>query len=115
MRATETYRILLLASALCMPLTAILAGTPADPTRPSGHPVHGHAVHRPGQLTGWTLTSTLVAPDRRVAVINGQQVSEGEPVDGARVLHIAKLSVVLAADGKRITLHLLPDIVQYQP
>ena len=64
---------------------------------------------------GWTLESTLVAHDRQVAVINGKLVSEGDSVDGARVLRIRNLDVLVQTSSKRITLHLLPDIVKKIP
>jgi MSHA biogenesis protein MshK len=115
MSTTITGRILLLGTALYVAQAAPAAGTFTDPTRPNGYAVHGQARHLPGSAGDWTLSSTLVAPDRRVAVINGHQVSEGEYLDGARVVRIEKLSALLSAAGRHITLHLLPDIVQHQP
>lgn len=104
----------LLALGACLLPVILHAGALIDPTRPAG------LEHAPPKRTqparhGWRLDSTLVAPDRRVAVINGQHVSEGETVDGARVIEIRQLDVLIQGAGRRMTLQLLPDIVQQQP
>ncbi|HUT40988.1 MAG TPA: hypothetical protein VM011_06550 [Gammaproteobacteria bacterium] len=96
-------------TALPVPGSALI-----DPTRPASHG-QAAAAHAGEPRRGWTLDSTLVAPDRRVAVINGKRVSAGESVDGARVIEIRKLDVLIQADGRRMTLQLLPDIVRKQP
>jgi len=89
--------------------------TLADPTRP-GYPAIHPSQKRSGAVPGsWVLNSTLVSRDRRVAVINGRHVSEGESVDNATVLQIRKLGVDIQVSGKHITLPLLPDIVKRQP
>jgi len=107
-----------LSSILCALLAAssLCAGELIDPTRPitkknkttATKPVN--AVHR-----SWTLESTLVAQDRRVAVINGKLVSEGDTVDGARVIKIRKLDVLVQTSSRRMTLQLLPDIFKKIP
>lgn len=101
---------------MCVLLLALptTGGVLIDPTRPVSQ---GRSMPvRPATVqSGWTLNSTLVAPTRRVAVINGKRVSEGESVDGARVIEIRKLDVLIQTTGKRITLQLLPDIVRKQP
>ncbi len=109
----SVIRILL---ALYAPLAGLSAngGALIDPTRPA-IPIQITPGRPAGMHSGWSLDSTLVAPDRRVAVINGKQASEGESVDGARVIEIHKLDVLIKADGKRMTLQLLPDIVKKQP
>ncbi|MGB5305341.1 MAG: hypothetical protein WBO06_04450 [Gammaproteobacteria bacterium] len=84
----------------------ISASALEDPTRPAGY---GEATK--AGVQGWTLNSTLVGPDRRIAVINGQYVSEGEMVGSARVLHIRNLDVEIESAGERITLQLLPGAV----
>lgn len=38
--------------------------------------------------TNWVLQSTLIADDRRIAVINGEAVMVGDRINGARVLEI---------------------------
>lgn len=93
-------------------LPSVLANTLSDPTRPTPLTITPAAG---GLQTGWVLNSTLVAPDRRVAVINGRHVTEGESIGNAKVLEIRKQTVLIQARGKRITLHLLPDIMRKQP
>lgn len=73
-----------------------------DPTRPS-LPVGSKTVHR-----GWELSSTLVADGRRVAVINGLRVQEGDRVGAARVVAIGKSEVRLRHGSRNITLRLVP-------
>jgi len=83
-----------------------------DPTRPAS-PVRHVPTHasQPGQ-GGWLLNSTLVGPNRRIAVINGAQVSEGESVSGARVVQIHKSYVLLETAGRSIKLQLLPGSIR---
>lgn len=76
---------------------------PADPTAPS-------RPNGPGQYgKGWALHSTLVGPERRGAVINGQRVQVGDRIDGARVARIEAGEVLLDTPERRITLRLLPN------
>jgi sRNA-binding protein len=86
------------------------AATLSDPTRP-----YSTARHEPRQTQpagSYVLNSTLVSPHRRVAVINGLHVTEGETVGDATVLEIHKQDVLLQSPNRRITLQLLPDIVR---
>ena len=55
------------------------------------------------------LESVLIAPDRRVAVINGQQYVEGERFGGGRVLRIAESEVVIRYPDREEKLTLFPD------
>jgi MSHA biogenesis protein MshK len=89
-----------------LPLTQGMA-EPADPTAPSRP---NHTGQNPGQHgTGWALHSTLVGPERRGAVINGQRVQVGDRIDGARVARIEAGEVLLDTPERRITLRLLPN------
>lgn len=83
-----------------------------DPTRPPVRAEQEKPAPAIAERRSWALESTLVSPERRVAVINGKLVSEGESVDGARVIAIRKRDVLLSAQGRRMTLQLLPDIVK---
>ena len=74
----------------------------SDPTAPTN--LHG-APQGAGQR-GWDLSSTLVTNGRRVAVINGIPLREGERVGGARVVRISKSKVVLRTANRDITLYL---------
>jgi len=90
-------------------LCAVLADSACaleDPTRPAGYSTNVEVgTHE------WILNSTLVGPDRRIAVINGQYVSEGDTLGNARVLGIHNSYVVIESAGERTTLQLLPGIV----
>lgn len=85
----------------------------ADPTRPA-------AAFRPGAGTGgtaagsakWTLTSTLIAPDRRVAVINGKVVRVGQKIDDAELVAVESGCVLLRRAGRRIELKLMAGNVK---
>jgi hypothetical protein len=84
-----------------------------DPTRPWSP---GWYQQRQTPTDGsYTLNSTLVSSARRVAVINGRHVTEGETVGNATVLRIRKHDVVLQSPHRQITLKLLPDIVKKHP
>jgi len=103
--------LLLVLHASLVPLS-LEAGELIDPTRPplvgKARPSDGGA----GSRRGWTLESTLVAERRRVALINGELVSEGDSVDGARVIEIRELDVVIGTPAGRRVLQLLPDVVE---
>ena len=79
----------------------------ADPTRP---PDYAPTDAAPGVSGGSRLESVLIAPDRRVAVIGGQQVRLGEKFGDGRVVRITESEVVIrTADGTQ-TLKLFPEV-----
>ena len=84
---------------------ALATAEPADPTAPPGR--HGN----PGQPAqgGWELHSTLIGPERRSAIINGQSVTVGDRIAGARVARIESGEVLLDGPERRITLRLLSN------
>lgn len=67
------------------------------------------AAHGEATSTSWVLESTLVAADRRLAVINDVTVAVGDSVDGAQVMAIDPYSVRLRAEGRVIELKLTAD------
>ncbi|MEH6557951.1 MAG: hypothetical protein V7459_01215 [Oceanicoccus sp.] len=70
-----------------------------DPTRPSTyHPTAGAQT--------LTLESVLIGSDRKIAVINGSVVTEGERVKGFAVIEIRKDSVKGRSNGKIVILNL---------
>jgi MSHA biogenesis protein MshK len=82
-----------------LPLSAA-AAAPAglqDPTAPLGA-AHGDAV-APVQDARPALESLLVGPERRVAVINGQRMHEGEERGGVKVWEIRSDGVVVSVNG----------------
>lgn len=83
-----------------------------DPTRPPRGAETPPPTREAATRSGWTLESTLVAPDRRVAVINGELVTEGESIGGARVVEIRKLEVLVQTRLGPVILRLLPDILE---
>lgn len=82
----------------------------ADPTRPAGYALGRgrHHVHRPR----WDLSQTLIAPDRRLAIINGRTVTEGARVDGAVVVAIRPSAVKLRRKGRTFSIKLLAGSVK---
>jgi len=55
---------------------------------------------------GFALSAILYSPKRRVAVVNGRPVSEGERVNGATVRRIGRGRVELELDGEILRLTL---------
>ena len=104
---------IMLGLSLCLPGLQAEESALRDPTRP--WPVNGYQAQQPRSTGSYTLNSTLVSSSRRIAVINGQHVTEGQHIDGAIVLRIGKYDVELQSPDKRITLKLVPDIVKKSP
>ena len=65
----------------------------ADPTRPSGH----RSVAKKQALK---LESILFGTARKVAVINGLAVTEGDSIGSAKIIHINKDSVTVNSNGR---------------
>lgn len=81
-----------------------------DPMRPpASAAVTGSA---PAAATQFVLSSTLIARERRSAVINGRNVGVGDSVDGARVVEIQPTQVRLQHQGRQLTLQLLPVAIK---
>lgn len=83
-----------------------------DPTQPADYldsgPLPPSDETAPAPQAEWVLSSTLVARERRLAVINGQLVKEGDTLDGAQVVGITPLAVQLKTAQGALTLNLLP-------
>ena len=97
-------------------LLAVLAGSAAamvDPTRPLGP----GATALPAADSGRpALDSVLIAPGRRVAVIDGRAISEGESRGGVRVWRITPDGVeVSVGDGPRLRLDLKHSGMHKEP
>lgn len=96
---------LLAALALAAGASSSLAAPFADPTRPPSIVEGGK--REPG---GPRLESVLIAPDRRVAVISGQQVSIGSRIGDGEVIGITESEVRIRRPGGEESLKLLtPD------
>ncbi len=85
-----------------------------DPTRPTD-PAAYFGTAKGTDSGGWNLQSILFASDRRIAVINGTRVKEGDRIGSARVVRIRDSQVLLDNGGRRLTLHLLPQTVKVRP
>ncbi len=85
-----------------------------DPTRPyAAAPVAEPTTARAiAKATGFSVTAILVSQKRRVAIVNGKRVSEGDKVDGATVVRILADRLRLDLHGKEITTRLLPDALR---
>ena len=92
---------------LYLGLLAVLRAAPAaalaDPTQPSGTP----QVGTDSGMGGWHLSATHITPGKRLAVINGTRVAEGDLIGSARVLQVSHAQVKLDAQGEILTLRLL--------
>lgn len=96
----------LIAVAACLLAAAPAAAQLADPTRP---PAATHASgEAPAAAPAARLQSVLIAPGRRLAVIDGRTVKVGETVGGAKVVAISQAEVTLEKGAERETLKLLP-------
>jgi hypothetical protein len=102
-------KLLCLAAALV--LVQIAQAAPfADPTRP---PTALDATSAgTGTPEGPRLESVLIAPDRRVAVINGQQVVVGARIAAGEIVRISEGEVVIRAADRLQTLKLVPETRQ---
>ena len=80
-----------------------------DPTRPTQGTVFGSAAS--GKVGGkgkqvrvssssFSLTSTIVSPGRRAAIINGKTVTKGDKINGAVILGIFPASVKIKKNNK---------------
>lgn len=81
-----------------------------DPMRPP--PGAAATSAAPATATQFVLSSTLIARERRSAVINGRNVGVGDSVDGARVVEIQPTQVRLQHQGRQLTLQLLPVAIK---
>ena len=91
------------AASLLGPLQADGAELLRDPTRPYSV----RSFVSAGAAT-FNVTAIFVSQKRRVAIVNGRRVTEGDQVDGATVVEIRKDGLRLNLDGKALTTRLLP-------
>ncbi len=82
-----------------------------DPTEPPFRPILDNMVIEDKEVISiFTLSSILISPNRRVAVINGQILKRNELIEGARVIAIEPDRVLLDNAGKKMELFLLSDV-----
>ena len=77
-----------------------------DPMRPAQAP--RTTVSATAPTPAWRLDSIILSGDRRLAVINGQRVSEGDQLGQARVSRIEATRVILRVGQQSRVLTLLP-------
>ncbi|HSC66341.1 MAG TPA: hypothetical protein VLC79_01515 [Cellvibrio sp.] len=82
-----------------------------DPTTPLGH----IAANADGEKTQFTLNSVLVSPRRKLAIINGETLREGQTIPGTANVWVQKIStqsVVLQQADQTWVLRLSPSILK---
>jgi MSHA biogenesis protein MshK len=98
-------RLIVFCAALVLASVARAAPFP-DPTQP---PTAAGAAGGDASPIGTQVESILIAPDRRLAVINGEQVTLGSKIAGGAVVRITETEVVVrGADGEQ-TFRLFPE------
>ena len=112
MQHTDNSKWLLFGLAVLTSLSHAAEAVLNDPTRP--YKTDGYEKRNTQPGSRYNLNSTLVSSGRRVAVINGTYVTEGETVGDATVIRIRKHDVTLQSPNRQITLKLLPDIIKRQ-
>lgn len=107
-RVTALTQAIALAVAL-LALQPLHAAELNDPMRP---PTQRAAISRAGGespiQSRYRLDSVLIAPDRRLAIINGRKLALGERIDHARLVDIRATEVTLSIAGRTHVLPLLP-------
>jgi len=105
-------RLLVLLVASIAAAASAAQGAPfADPMRPPS------VVDMPMEVAtgGPRLESVLIAPDRRIAVINGQQVGVGGRVGAGEVVRITESEVQIRGADGIATLRLVPEFARRPP
>ncbi len=88
--------------------SSLVAEVLDDPTRPPDYRFSARHYAGTKAAPRWVLSQTLIAPNRRAAIINGKNVAIGENIAGARVVAIESARVSLRKGNKDIYLELLP-------
>jgi MSHA biogenesis protein MshK len=84
-----------------------------DPTRPPGAKA-GDEQEATAGGAGARLESVLISPDRRIAVIGGQQFRVGDKFGEGRIVGISETEVVIRGPESSETLKLFPDVQKVQ-
>ena len=105
MKRTGSVFSALLSVLVSLGVAANVSPSPGDPTQPLRATGAGHANSAAPQRP--SLSSVLISPDRRVAVIDGRRMTEGESRAGIRVLEIRSDHVVVSVnDSPRMVLEI---------
>jgi len=98
---------LVLTMGLTMGLAAPAIAEVDDPMRPS---LQAPETGSTEVATEWTLNSVLISERRRLAVVNGQVLRQGQSVDGARIIRIEPSQVVIRHSAGEETLSLKSEL-----
>lgn len=91
------------AALLLGPLQTVADESRRDPTRPySAQSVVSSST------TAFDVSAIFVSKERRVAIVNGKRVTEGDQVNGAIVVEINQDGLRLNLHGRELTTRLLP-------
>ena len=99
--------LIMSAVVLLAPLLVHGADVLRDPTRPFSVPALAATNH-----STFVVSAIFVSEDRRVAIVNGRRVTEGDEVDGAVVVKIQADGLRLNLGGLAIDAHLTPASFQ---
>lgn len=108
-KAFSRRRSLLVMTLIAFTATpALMAETLADPMRPPSAASPGAVNGSKKAVQYYHLSSILISPGHRSAIINGKRVSVGERIGRARVTEIRGNEVTLSIAGKTRKLTLIP-------
>jgi len=80
-----------------------------DPMRPPEQGAIHTATGEPRSFESrYRLDSVIIAPNRRLAIINGRKLALGDRIDHARLVAVHATEVTLSIAGKTHVLSLLP-------
>lgn len=99
---------LLLVSLVLLPFNGFAVQL-ADPTMPAGYQNPSSSITSqklaPTRYE-WILNTTVISPDRELAIINDRVLSVGDEINGAILLSIEHQQVKLSFENEVITLRL---------
>jgi hypothetical protein len=101
----------MMAVALLLGASAVVAGDLGDPTRPSYLPPATQGSPKE-HAPAWRVESIIVSAGRRLAVVNGRVVGVNDQVAGARILEILPYEVRLEYQGEIRHISLVPTRVK---
>lgn len=78
-----------------------------DPTRPYSAPTYTEAG-----IKSFTVTAVFVSQERRIAIVNGRRVTEGDRIGGATVVEILPDRLRLNLNGKELIARVLPTALR---
>ncbi len=88
----------------------------ADPTQPPSYAAEISRPHSPSSELNtqpqWIVSSILITPKDKIAIINGKQLHPGDDIDGATIIDIDYQQVILLYKKKKIKLTLRHSFIQ---